>query len=243
MQWHIWVEDSENEHVYHAETWLLTKKMAREPEHRLSFTIPIFEPLPSQYYIRCACHHVKRPFVGLYMRVVSIASWSLPKDSESLLAVALAFSVLLPAPWPLHGWLLDADIRCWHSLSRKQLPAGMAPGCRAGLQGMCEVLLRLVVWGCRAEEMGCVHRAVSDSWLHAEATLPLTFKARPHPMQLPTRNATGACPHAWPLHPQHCKRLPCRPSTSGISAIRAAQGTVQAYLQRLTRPVAANSRV
>lgn len=53
MQWHIWVEDSENEHVYHSETWMLTKKMMREPEHRLAFTIPIFEPLPSQYYIRC----------------------------------------------------------------------------------------------------------------------------------------------------------------------------------------------
>ena len=22
-QWHIWVEDSANKHVYHAETWLL----------------------------------------------------------------------------------------------------------------------------------------------------------------------------------------------------------------------------
>lgn len=53
MQWHIWVEDSENEHVYHAETWTLTKKMMQESEHRLAFTIPIFEPLPSQYYIRC----------------------------------------------------------------------------------------------------------------------------------------------------------------------------------------------
>lgn len=52
MQWHIWVEDSENEHVYHSETWTLTKKMMREPEHRLAFTIPIFEPLPPQYYIR-----------------------------------------------------------------------------------------------------------------------------------------------------------------------------------------------
>ena len=48
------MEDSANEHVYHAETWLLTKKMMRERAHRLSFTIPIFEPLPSQYYIRCA---------------------------------------------------------------------------------------------------------------------------------------------------------------------------------------------
>ena len=52
MFWHIWVEDSANEHIYHSETWVLTAKMAREAEHRLAFTIPIFEPLPSQYYIR-----------------------------------------------------------------------------------------------------------------------------------------------------------------------------------------------
>ena len=54
LRWHIWVEDSQNEHVYHSELWLLTKKMMREPEQRLALTIPIFEPLPSQYYIRCA---------------------------------------------------------------------------------------------------------------------------------------------------------------------------------------------
>lgn len=52
MRWHIWVEDSENEHIYHSETWLLTKKMMHEPAHTVAFTIPIFEPLPSQYYIR-----------------------------------------------------------------------------------------------------------------------------------------------------------------------------------------------
>ena len=53
MRWHIWVEDSENEHIYHSETWLLTKKMMHEPAHTVAFTIPIFEPLPPQYYIRC----------------------------------------------------------------------------------------------------------------------------------------------------------------------------------------------
>lgn len=34
--------------------WTLTKKMMSEPSQRLAFTIPIFEPLPSQYYIKCA---------------------------------------------------------------------------------------------------------------------------------------------------------------------------------------------
>lgn len=34
------------------QTWLLTKKMAREGEQRLAFTIPIHEPLPTQYFIK-----------------------------------------------------------------------------------------------------------------------------------------------------------------------------------------------
>ncbi|CAM6105785.1 unnamed protein product [Calypogeia fissa] len=51
-RWHIWVEDSENEHIYHSELFTLTKKMMAEGSHTISFTIPIFEPLPSQYYIR-----------------------------------------------------------------------------------------------------------------------------------------------------------------------------------------------
>ena len=49
MRWHIWVEDSENEHIYHSETWLPTKKMMLEPAHTVAFTIPIFEPLLPQY--------------------------------------------------------------------------------------------------------------------------------------------------------------------------------------------------
>ena len=31
--------------------WLLTKKMMREPSHKIAFTIPVSEPLPPQYYI------------------------------------------------------------------------------------------------------------------------------------------------------------------------------------------------
>lgn len=41
-----------------AETWILTKKMMREGEQRLAFTVPIFEPLPSQYYIRMVSDQV-----------------------------------------------------------------------------------------------------------------------------------------------------------------------------------------
>lgn len=43
-----------------AETWILTKKMMREGEQRLAFTVPIFEPLPSQYYIRIVSDQVNQ---------------------------------------------------------------------------------------------------------------------------------------------------------------------------------------
>lgn len=49
----IWVEDPENNHIYHHESFLLTKKQVKTNEVvELVFTIPIFEPLPSQYYVR-----------------------------------------------------------------------------------------------------------------------------------------------------------------------------------------------
>ena len=61
LKWHVWVEDSENELVYHSEQWLLTKRMMREESQRLAFTIPIFEPLPTQYYVRSAFRQWHRP--------------------------------------------------------------------------------------------------------------------------------------------------------------------------------------
>ncbi|CAL9109847.1 unnamed protein product [Musa acuminata var. zebrina] len=51
-RWWILVEDSENDHIYHSELFILTKKMARAEPQKISFTIPIFEPHPPQYYIR-----------------------------------------------------------------------------------------------------------------------------------------------------------------------------------------------
>ena len=49
----IWVEDPTNDHMYHNEYFMMTKKqvVTREAQE-LCFTIPIFEPLPSQYYVR-----------------------------------------------------------------------------------------------------------------------------------------------------------------------------------------------
>lgn len=51
--WWLWVEDPINDHIYHSEYILLQKKqvVTGEPQH-IVFTIPIFEPLPSQYYIK-----------------------------------------------------------------------------------------------------------------------------------------------------------------------------------------------
>ncbi|KAG7336122.1 hypothetical protein KOW79_000815 [Hemibagrus wyckioides] len=51
--WWLWVEDPVNDHIYHSEYFLLQKKqvVSDEPQ-QVVFTIPIFEPMPSQYYIR-----------------------------------------------------------------------------------------------------------------------------------------------------------------------------------------------
>ncbi|XAR63795.1 DNA helicase [Bertholletia excelsa] len=52
VHWWILVEDSENDHIYHSELFTLTKRMAKAEPQKLSFTVPIFEPHPPQYYIR-----------------------------------------------------------------------------------------------------------------------------------------------------------------------------------------------
>ena len=58
QRWLVWVEDPVNEHVYHSETFALSKKQHREEgAQRLAFTIPIFEPLPPQYFLRATSEH------------------------------------------------------------------------------------------------------------------------------------------------------------------------------------------
>nr|GEV18926.1 DExH-box ATP-dependent RNA helicase DExH14 [Tanacetum cinerariifolium] len=52
QRWWILVEDSENDHIYHSELFTLTKRAAKGDPQKLSFTVPIFEPHPPQYYIR-----------------------------------------------------------------------------------------------------------------------------------------------------------------------------------------------
>jgi activating signal cointegrator complex subunit 3 len=53
--WWIWVEDGENEMIYHSEYLLIHKKMTTDRHAeplRLEFTIPVFQPLPPQYYVK-----------------------------------------------------------------------------------------------------------------------------------------------------------------------------------------------
>eukprot|EP00039_Didymoeca_costata_P013519 m.206766 g.206766 ORF g.206766 m.206766 type:complete len:2137 (+) comp15799_c0_seq4:40-6450(+) len=89
--WWIWVEDPENEHMYHSEMFQMRKEqvMARTDEARctsLTFTIPIFEPLPSQYIVRA----VSERWIG----------------AES--AEAISFKhLILPDEYPPHTRLLD----------------------------------------------------------------------------------------------------------------------------------------
>lgn len=88
LRWLVWIEDSENEHIYHSETWTLTKKMSKEGNQRLAIIVPVFEPLPNQYYVR----------------VVS-DSWF---GAETLLAVSFK-GLILPHKYPPHTELLDLD--------------------------------------------------------------------------------------------------------------------------------------
>jgi activating signal cointegrator complex subunit 3 len=83
----IWVEDPENNHIYHHEYFLLSKKQVNNHEKQeIVFTIPIFEPLPSQYYIRA----ISDRWIG----------------SETYCAISFQH-LILPERHPPHTDLLD----------------------------------------------------------------------------------------------------------------------------------------
>jgi replicative superfamily II helicase len=48
----IWVEDGESEYIYHSEYFLLHKRQ-KSDEHKVEFVIPVRDPMPPQYYVRC----------------------------------------------------------------------------------------------------------------------------------------------------------------------------------------------
>eukprot|EP01134_Creolimax_fragrantissima_P000312 CFRG0312T1 len=56
QSWWICVEDAEHEHYYHTEHFTLNKKQYRET-HTVVFTVPIFDPMPPQYYVRAMSDH------------------------------------------------------------------------------------------------------------------------------------------------------------------------------------------
>ena len=82
---HVLVEDVDQEHILHSELFLLKAKFA-EDDHTISFTVPIFDPLPPQYYIRV----VSDRWLG--------AETTLPVSFREL---------ILPDKYPPHTELLD----------------------------------------------------------------------------------------------------------------------------------------
>jgi activating signal cointegrator complex subunit 3 len=84
---HIWIEDSDNETIYHSEYYLAKKKQADYNDcSQIEFTIPISEPIPAQYYVRV----VSDRWVGC----------------ESCVAVSFQH-LILPDRMPPHTPLLD----------------------------------------------------------------------------------------------------------------------------------------
>nr|CDS20805.1 Activating signal cointegrator 1 complex subunit [Echinococcus granulosus] len=88
----LWVEDPDDACIYHSEAFALTKKMMVKakggPLTELVFTIPIHEPLPSQYLVRC----ISDRYLGV----------------ETLAPVHLR-NILLPQADPPHSDLLPLD--------------------------------------------------------------------------------------------------------------------------------------
>jgi len=71
----VWVEDNENERIYHTE-YLLIHKKQKDEVHTLAFTVPIFEPLQAQYVVRA----VSDRWLGAdYSQIISLAGMVLPE--------------------------------------------------------------------------------------------------------------------------------------------------------------------
>ena len=48
QSWYIWIEDPENDCIYHSEHLTIERKSVRDGPQTMAFTIPIGEPLPVQ---------------------------------------------------------------------------------------------------------------------------------------------------------------------------------------------------
>lgn len=85
----LWVEDANNEYLYHSEEFLLKKTdYLKNKSLELEWAIPIFEPIPPQYFVRS----MSQNFLG----------------GDSM--VSLPFRhLVLPEAYPPHTSLLDLD--------------------------------------------------------------------------------------------------------------------------------------
>ena len=104
--WWIWTEDANNEHFYHTEYFVLQKKQALDT-HKIVFTIPIFEPLPPQYFVRYA----GRPCALAYIALVAHARGGLQKLTPQC-RPPVAFSRRVSALYRTAGWGLKPPLRC-----------------------------------------------------------------------------------------------------------------------------------
>ena len=88
LRWYLWVEDSENERIYHSEVFTLTKSLWREGTQSIEFPVPVTEPLPSQYYVKA----VSESWIGCQA------------------TATISFQgVILPEQFSAHTKLLDLD--------------------------------------------------------------------------------------------------------------------------------------
>ena len=77
----IWVEDPDNDHMYHHEYFLLTRKQVISKEtQEIVFTIPIFEPLPNQYLVRA----ISDRWIGRVEQVEKLSNAKITKYFQKL---------------------------------------------------------------------------------------------------------------------------------------------------------------
>lgn len=109
----IWVEDPDNNVIYHHEYYLVTKKQVKKMEvQEIVFTIPIFEPLPTQYIVRA----ISDRWVGSetsHAMSFKVFSSTAVSNKVQRFTFAIIFSslksqhLILPERHPPHTKLLD----------------------------------------------------------------------------------------------------------------------------------------
>ena len=117
----ILVEDSDGEFILHHQYFLLKKAYA-EDEHTVTFTVPITEPLPPQYFVKVGTHCEGFTISGSH-------------TSACLQAGQLLVNLHDACGQVVGGW-------CHRALLSSPLPACIRPALRVGenLRGSCDAL-------------------------------------------------------------------------------------------------------